>query len=90
MKTRVALITLFAVLFSSHAFSDHHLQGESEFTKPTIDIGCVVSDIDASIKFYTEAIGFKATGGFKVSTGIASDAGLTDNKALDVKVLTLG
>ncbi|MCH7917226.1 MAG: VOC family protein [Planctomycetes bacterium] len=90
MKTRVALITLFAILFSSLAFSDHHLKGEREFTKPTIDIGCVVSDIDASVKFYTEAIGFKATGGFKVSPGMASDAGLTDNKALDVMVLTLG
>jgi len=90
MKTRFALITLIAVLFSSYAFSDHHLAGESEFTKLTIDIGCVVSDIDASVKFYTEAIGFKVTGGFIASAELATDAGLTNNKPLDITVLTLG
>ena len=91
MKTRIALITLIlAVLFSSHAFSDHHLKGESEFNKPTIDIGCVVSDIDASIKFYTEAIGFKVAGQFIAPPELATAAGLTNNKPLDVKVLTLG
>jgi catechol 2,3-dioxygenase-like lactoylglutathione lyase family enzyme len=65
-------------------------QGESEFSKPTIDIGCVVSDIDASVKFYTEVIGFKETSGFKVGAEYANKVGLTDNKPLDVKVLTLG
>jgi len=90
MKPRIALFSLLAVMLSSLAFSDHHLAGESEFTKPTIDIGCVVSDIDASVKFYTEAIGFKVTGGFIASAELATDAGLTDNKPLDIKVLTLG
>ena len=65
-------------------------QDESEFSKPTIDIGCVVSDIDASVKFYTEVVGFKETGGFKVGAEYANKVGLTDNKPLDVKVLTLG
>ncbi|QEG20473.1 VOC family protein [Mariniblastus fucicola] len=65
-------------------------QDESEFTKPTIDIGCVVSDIDASVKFYTEAIGFEQTSEFKVGAEYANKVGLTDNKPLDVKVLTLG
>jgi catechol 2,3-dioxygenase-like lactoylglutathione lyase family enzyme len=62
----------------------------SEFVKPTIDIGCVVSDIDASVKFYTEAIGFKEAGGFQVPSDFATDSGLTNNKPLDVKILTLG
>ena len=63
---------------------------DSEFAQPTIDIGCVVSDIDASVRFYTAAIGFKETGGFQVSADYATDVGLTDNKMLDVKILTLG
>lgn len=63
---------------------------ESEFSKPTIDLGCVVSDIDASLKFYTEVIGFEETGGFAVDAEYATEVGLTNGKPLDVKVLTLG
>jgi catechol 2,3-dioxygenase-like lactoylglutathione lyase family enzyme len=63
---------------------------ESAFSKPTIDIGCVVSDIEASVKFYTEVIGFEASGGFQVDAQYAKEVGLTNEKALDVKVLTLG
>ena len=65
-------------------------QDDSEFSKPTIDIGCVVSDIDASVKFYTEVIGFEESAGFKFGAEYADKVGLTDKKALDVKVLTLG
>ena len=63
---------------------------DSEFSKPTIDLGCVVSDIDASVKFYTEVVGFEESSGFKVSAEYAKKVGLTDNKPLDIKVLTLG
>ncbi len=65
-------------------------QDKSEFSKPTIDIGCVVSDLEASVKFYTEVIGFEQTSEFKVGTEYANRVGLTDNKPLDIKVLTLG
>lgn len=82
---QLALLTLLS--FSTAAFADDQ---KSEFTKPTIDLGTVVSDIDASVKFYTEAIGFKVAGGFEVNADFAKDAGLTDSKALDIKVLTLG
>ena len=54
-----------------------------EFSNPLISIGVVVSDLDASVEFYTEVIGMKETGGF------ASKLGLTDNKTLNVKVLKL-
>jgi len=70
------------------AFSDNH--ESEEFIEPTIDIGCVVSDIDASVKFYTEAIGFKVAGGFKVPGDFAESSGLTKGKELDIEFLTLG
>lgn len=60
------------------------------FSNPRIDIGCVVSDIDAALNFYTKAIGFKVTGGFQVSGDFSGDIALTKQKPLDVKVLTLG
>jgi lactoylglutathione lyase len=95
MKTSVILFSSFALILFSlivcmFASAQDPQPEQSEFLKPTIDLGCVVSDIDASVKFYTEAIGFKVTGGFVVEPDFAAKTGLTDHKKLDVKVLTLG
>ena len=60
------------------------------FPRTTIDLGCVVSDLGKSVRFYTEGIGFKEAGGFQVAAALAADAGLTDAKPLDVRVLVLG
>ena len=60
------------------------------FSRPMIDLGCVVSDVDAAVKFYTTAIGFKEVKGFSVDAEFASAVGLTDQKKLDVRVLKLG
>lgn len=60
------------------------------FSKPMIDLGCVVSDADAAVKFYTTAIGFKEVKGFSVDAEFATAVGLTDQKKLDVRVLKLG
>jgi lactoylglutathione lyase len=62
----------------------------SEFTSTTIDLGVVVADIEKSVKFYTEAIGFKEVKGFDVPGEYAKDVGLTPGKALKVRVLVLG
>jgi len=63
---------------------------EPEFLRTTIDLGCVVSDLDASVRFYTEGIGFTEVKGFEVPADLARDAGLTDSKPLRVRVLVLG
>lgn len=60
------------------------------FSRPMIDLGCVVSDADAAVKFYTTAIGFKEVKGFSVDAEFATAVGLTDQKKLDVRVLKLG
>jgi len=62
---------------------------ESEFSRTVIDMGVVVSDVDAAVKFYTEAIGFKEVSGFEVPAGFAKNAGLTDKKPLSIRVLQL-
>lgn len=62
---------------------------ENEFSRAVIDLGVVVSDVDAAVKFYTEAIGFKEISGFKVPADFAKDAGLTDKKPLAIRVLQL-
>ena len=63
---------------------------EPEFPRTTIDLGCVVSDLDASVRFYVDGVGFREVKGFDVSADIASDAGLTDSKPLAIRVVVLG
>ncbi|HCR30967.1 MAG TPA: bleomycin resistance protein [Opitutae bacterium] len=89
MKTNAFHSVLISFLLSvvAAAHGDHH---GSPFSEPTIDLGCVVSDLDAAVEFYTEAIGFQEAGGFQVDGDYAKEVGLTDGKALDIKVLTLG
>jgi hypothetical protein len=36
------------------------------FPRTTIDLGCVVTDLDKSVRFYTEGIGFREVKGFEV------------------------
>jgi len=60
------------------------------FPRTTIDLGTVVSDLDKSVRFYTEGIGFRELKGFDVSADVAAAAGLTDSKPLSVRVLVLG
>ena len=62
----------------------------AEFPRTTIDLGCVVTDLDKSVRFYTEGIGFRELPGFSVDGPLAADAGLTDSKPLTVRVLVLG
>lgn len=83
LRTFCAAMAL-AVAFSAAG------RAQSNFSSATIDLGVVVTDIEKSLKFYTEALGFKELPGFKVPAGFATEAGLTDGKELDIKVLVLG
>lgn len=60
------------------------------FPRTTIDLGCVVSDLDASGRFYAEGIGFRELPGFSVEPTLAAAAGLTDSKPLEIRVFVLG
>jgi catechol 2,3-dioxygenase-like lactoylglutathione lyase family enzyme len=64
--------------------------GKAEFSRTTIDLGMVVSDVEKTAKFYTEALGFTETGSFDVSAPMAGDTGLTDNHPFKVRVFALG
>jgi catechol 2,3-dioxygenase-like lactoylglutathione lyase family enzyme len=63
---------------------------DTDFASVTIDLGCVVSDLDKALTFYKEAIGFTEVPGFSVPGDFASKVGLTNGKKLYVKVLILG
>lgn len=63
---------------------------ESPFASKTIDIGTVVSDLDRSVKWYTEALGLKALDPFDVPGDFAKQIGLSNNLPFQVRVLVLG
>jgi lactoylglutathione lyase len=61
-----------------------------DFTNQTIDIGMVVGDVEKSVDFYKNAIGFTELDGFDVPAEFAGDVGLTKNLPFHVHVLVLG
>lgn len=63
-------------------------ESKSIFSDTTMDLGMVVSDLDASLEFYTDVVGLSRTGGFSVPGNICKDAGLTDGHDLKITVLT--
>lgn len=73
-------------LITTQAFSQ-----ETSFSKPTIDIGVVVTDLEASLKFYTEVIGFSRAGSFTAAPDVANGAGLSDvSEGIVIEKLKLG
>ena len=62
----------------------------SNFSRTTIDLGVVVADIEKAAKFYKQAIGLKELEGFDVNAQFSTDAGLTDNQSLSIRVFALG
>lgn len=88
----IRLLCLTGVAIAAFALGGFANQkgGESNFATQTIDLGMVVSDIDKSLKFYKEVIGFTETNGFKVPPQFAVDTGLANKLELDVHVLVLG
>jgi len=63
---------------------------KSEFSRTTIDVGMVVSDVEKAAKFYTQGLGFKEAGRFDVAAQMAGDTGLTDSQPFQVRVFALG
>lgn len=61
-----------------------------EFASTTIDLGVVVSDINRSAKFYTEALGFKEVKGFSAPGDFLVSTGLTNGAPLKIRVFVLG
>jgi len=76
--------------FALGGFANQKADNETNFASQTIDFGMVVSDIDKSVKFYKDVIGFTETNGFKVPGQFALDTGLANKLDLDVHVLVLG
>ena len=85
-----SLILLFSSLAVLPFQARPAVAADDNFARTTIDLGMVVSDVDKSVAFYTQVIGFKEVPGFQVTGQLTADAGLTDNHAVNVHMLVLG
>jgi catechol 2,3-dioxygenase-like lactoylglutathione lyase family enzyme len=63
---------------------------DDNFARTTIDLGMVVSNVDKSVAFYTQAVGLKEVAGIRATGQFTGAAGLTDNQPANVRVLVLG
>ena len=85
LVSRVMLATTL-LLFATSSLAQ---AADVAFARTTIDLGTLVSNIERSVKFYTEVIGFKEAPGFSVDASLTKDAGL-DDQPLKIHVLVLG
>ena len=92
MGKRNLVIALAAVLIVSLFLAGYAATGvpKSDFSRTTIDLGIVVSDVEKAAQFYKDALGFTEVSGFDVSAQMAGDSGLTDYKPFHVRVFVLG
>ena len=79
-----------ALAFALGVSANQPAAPETNFASDVIDLGMVVSDIDKSLKFYKDVIGFEEIDGFQVPPQFALDTGLSNKLPLDVHVLVLG
>ncbi len=95
MTTRIpwlgAAVAVASLLPACQSSDKAPAEPAGEFSTLTMDLGTVVGDLEASAKFYTEAIGFREVPGFDVPAAMGGDAGLTDGKSpVHIRVFTLG
>jgi hypothetical protein len=83
MKALLSTLSFLIILTYSQANS-------SNFPNQTIDLGVVVSDIEKSLHFYKNVLGFQEKEGFKVAGKFPKLVGLTDGANLEIHVLKLG
>ena len=68
----------------------HAQEAPGRFPSTTVDIGIVVSDIEESVAFYRDGLGFTELPGFDVPASLGRESGLADDQPFHVHVLALG
>jgi catechol 2,3-dioxygenase-like lactoylglutathione lyase family enzyme len=90
MHVRSLLLILAILACTACLLPARAIAADGDFSRTTIDLGMVVHDVDKSVAFYTQAVGFKELPGFQATGQFTGDAGLTDYQPVTVRVLVLG
>jgi catechol 2,3-dioxygenase-like lactoylglutathione lyase family enzyme len=92
LTQRALRLFICLTLGSGAALSARRASGagtETEFSKPIIDIGIVVSDANKTAQFLTNAIGCTELKGFSVTPERGKQIGLVNGYPVDVRVFAL-
>jgi len=89
MKKLLPLILLVLVIIVG-SIALRQFSEPTDFSQSRIDIGMVVSDIEVSVLFYKNTLGFTELKPFNVAAEFSTKAGLTDGQSLAVRVLVVG
>ena len=65
-------------------------QTPSASADPTVDVGVVVNDLEASLQFYREVLGMEQRRTIDISEDFGRRSGLTGGAPTEIRVLTLG
>jgi catechol 2,3-dioxygenase-like lactoylglutathione lyase family enzyme len=65
-------------------------QAQSPTADPTIDVGVVVDDLEASLQFYREVLGMTQSRTIDISEAFGRRSGLTGGQPTTIRVLTAG
>lgn len=68
----------------------YHAEAQSATADPTIDVGVVVDDLDASLQFYREVLGMEQRRTIDIAKDFGQRSGLTGGSPTEIRVLTLG
>ncbi len=93
MQKKPLFIGLGFVLAAVVAFGLFGTKSEAaspvSFTRPVIDIGVVVTDLDRSLRFYEEVVGMRRKRSFDLDEDFGARSGLTDGRPVHIEVLEL-
>lgn len=78
----VALLGLIGFATRAGTFDSH--------ADPTVDVGIVVEDMDASLDFYRQVLGMQQSRTIDITEEFGRSSGLTDGRPTEIRVLTLG
>jgi catechol 2,3-dioxygenase-like lactoylglutathione lyase family enzyme len=82
MKTHYLFYLILVLTFST-------IRAQDDYENLTVSIGVVVSDLEASIEFYTNIMGMEETGELDLDSSFGKASGLTGGRPLLVKILKL-
>jgi len=63
---------------------------QSPSANPTVDVGVVVDDLEASLQFYQEVLGMEQSRTIDINEEFGQRSGLTGGQTAEIRVLTLG
>ena len=88
LSPRILPFLLALLLGTAGLVAPSPTQAQSPTADPTIDVGVVVDDMEASLQFYREVLGMTQSRTIEITEEFGRRSGLTGGQPTDIRVLT--